>query len=316
MYRTRRPKAISLFAGCGGSDIGLLRAGFEIVWANEISEVASATYRDNLPGAHVEVGDVSTFAEFPEADLLVGCYPCQGYSQAGRRTQDAPVNFLYREFDRVLRTVRPRAFVVENVSGMSNASNRRLLNNQLVRYRLAGYRVKWRVLDAKNFGVPQTRRRLFMVGIRSDLRVDYSFPAPTHGPDAESVYLAQEAVLTGMPKWPVGEFCSERLHWYYLSRKRRADWGQPSPCIVAHWRHVPLHPMSPPLRRVHTDQWVFEHHGIARRLSFKECAALQGFPVDFVWAHGSVRRRFEMIGNAVPPPLFHAVVRALPPVWA
>jgi DNA (cytosine-5)-methyltransferase 1 len=121
--------------------------------------------------------------------------------------------------------------------------------------------------------------------------------------------------LHGLPRWPSGEFNEEDFHWYYLSRKRRMPWGKQSPCIVGHWRHVPLHPLSPPLRRIDTDHWKFARKGRARRLSYRECALLQGFPRTFRWQRGSVRERFQMIGNAVPPPMFAAVVRGLEPLW-
>jgi DNA (cytosine-5)-methyltransferase 1 len=127
--------------------------------------------------------------------------------------------------------------------------------------------------------------------------------------------ISQRDALKGLPHWPEGEFNDERFHWYYLSRNRRRPWGQPSPCIVGHWRHVPLHPMSPPLTRIHTDKWVFSREGRSRRLSYRECAALQGFPRRFTWKRGSVRERFQMIGNAVPPPLFKAVISGLKDLW-
>jgi DNA (cytosine-5)-methyltransferase 1 len=100
-----------------------------------------------------------------------------------------------------------------------------------------------------------------------------------------------------------------------LSRRRRYDWDEPSPCIVGQWRHVPLHPMSPPLKRIHTDKWEFEREGRARRLAYRECAAMQGFPDTFSWGHGAVRDKFQMIGNAVPPPLFAAVLSGLDNLW-
>lgn len=311
----RKPNAISLFSGCGGTDLALIRAGFQIRWSNDIWDVACATNRNNLGTANVAEGDIRRYNDFPDAELLVGCYPCQGYSQGGRRDPLEPVNFLYQEFDRVLRIVRPRAFVVENVSGMAYGQNRVLLANQLCRYRLAGYRVNWGVLDAKHFGLPQTRRRIFLVGIRSDIGEAYEFPKLQFGPDTGRRYRTQRDAIAGMPPWPEGEFCEEALHWYYLSRNRRHPWGQPSPCIVGHWRHVPLHPSSPPLRRINTDKWRFARRGRARRLSYKECAALQGFPPSFSWKEGSIRERFQMIGNAVPPPLFEAVLGALPKIW-
>lgn len=310
-----KPRAISLFSGCGGSDRAVQKCGFEIVWANDIWDVACETYRDNISKPKIEEGDIATFREFPPADLLVGCYPCQGYSQGGRRDPAEPINYLYRHFDRVLRAVRPKAFVVENVNGMAYGMNRTLLMNQVYRFRMAGYRVTWSVLDAKDFGVPQTRRRVFIVGIRSDIGVTYTFPSPTHGPGAGRPYVTQFDVIGGMPKWPEKEFNTEKFHWYYLSRNRRHTWRRPSPCIVGHWRHVPLHPLSPPLKRIDTDHWRFSHSGRARRLSYRECAVLQGFPETFRWQRGTVRDRFQMIGNAVPPPLFSAVVSGLRDLW-
>src|SRR5574337_627464 len=183
-----KPKAISLFSGCGGSDLAVQRCGFEIVFANDVWEVACKTYRDNIKRPKIRHGDISDFSEFPDADLLFGCYPCQGYSQGGKRKPGDPINYLYRQFDRVLRIVRPKAFVVENVNGMAFGGNRTLLMNQAYRYRTAGYRVAWSVLDAKDYGVPQTRKRIFIVGLRSDINATYQFPSPTHGPGAGRPY--------------------------------------------------------------------------------------------------------------------------------
>jgi len=314
-HKGKRRTAVSLFCGCGGSDEGLRQAGFDVVWANDSWELATATYADNLPDTRVETGDIASIRDFPSADLLVGCYPCQGYSQGGVRDALAGLNYLYRHFDRALRSVRPRAFVAENVNGMAFGENRSLLRNQLVRYRVAGYRVTWAILDAKDYGLPQTRRRVFIVGIRSDIGLAYSFPRPTHGPSANKPYASQREFIGGLPPWPEGEFCPEPLHWYYLSRNRRHTWSQPSPCIVAHWRHVPLHPSSPPLRKLGPDRWTLSRPGRARRLSYRECAVLQGFPRSFAFKHGRLRDVYRLIGNAVPPPLFCKVVEALPDIW-
>ncbi|HZQ17469.1 MAG TPA: DNA cytosine methyltransferase [Terriglobales bacterium] len=93
-----KPRAISLFSGCGGSDYALHDLGMNIVWANDIWDIACQTYRDNIPRPSIESGDISEFGNFPQAELLVGCYPCQGYSQGGKRDWDSTINFLYRQF--------------------------------------------------------------------------------------------------------------------------------------------------------------------------------------------------------------------------
>ena len=239
------PKAISLFSGCGGSDYALEKLGYNVVWANDIWQTACDTYQENLANPRIECGDIREIRKFPSADLQVGCYPCQGYTQGGKRNwKGDDRNYLYREFDRVLRLVLPKAFVVENVNGMVFGENQDLLNNQLTRYRIAGYRVKWAVLNAKDYGVAQNRQRVFLVGVRSDMDFEYEFPKPTHGPGTNKPYVSQRRAILLLPQWPEGEFNTEPFHWYYLSRKRRYTWGQPSPCIVGHWRHIPLHPSA------------------------------------------------------------------------
>jgi len=142
MRATKLPKkvtAVSLFSGCGGSDFALDKAGYKVAWANDVWDKACETHKDNLPNSKIECGDIKSFTSFPNADLLVGCYPCQGYTQGGKRDWDAPVNFLYREFDRVLKTIQPKAFIVENVIGMTFGANKERLKDQLHRYGKRGF---------------------------------------------------------------------------------------------------------------------------------------------------------------------------------
>lgn len=304
--------AISLFSGCGGSDLGLKSAGVETVWANEINESACRLYEEVVKRDVIEHGDVQDIDKFKKADILAGCYPCQGYSQGGRRNNEDGINFLYQEFDRALRQVRPVAFIVENVDGMRFSHNEPLLNNQLTRFRLAGYRVAWQVLQAMDYGLAQQRRRLFIVGIRSKERKTFEFPKPTHG--EEPGLLPRKTlkdVIWHLRKAPPGSYNDEPFHWYYLSRDRGRRWNQQAPCVVAHWRHLGLHPDSPRLQKVRTDKWKFVGDGFARRYSYLEAAALQGFPRPQAFVSGSVEQRVRAIGNAVPPPLFGAVAKSL-----
>lgn len=304
--------AVSLFAGCGGSDLGLQMAGIAPIWSNELNETASQLYVDVTGLSTIKTCDIRQIEKFPKADILAGCYPCQGYSQGGVRDDEASINFLYREFDRALRQIRPLAFIVENVDGMRFSHNKHLLDNQLVRFRSAGYRVSWAVLDAKDYGLAQQRRRLIMVGIRSSENIVYRFPRPTHGPQSSGKsYATMREVIWHLRDAPPGSYNEEPLHWYYLSRNRRHGWDQQAPCVVGHWRHVALHPDSPPLRKVGTDHWEFAAEGKARRFSYLECAALQGFPEPEAFRSQKVRDRFLAIGNAVPPPLFAAVAASL-----
>ena len=311
-----KAKAVSLFSGCGGSDAGLLKAGFEVVFANDISRYAKILYEANWPETDYQCKDIGEIRSFPAAELLVGCYPCQGFSQGGARVSDRRINYLYREFDRALRQIRPKAFIVENVSGMRRSDFRHLLRNQIIRFRMAGYRVTHDLLNAVNYGVAQERARIFIVGIRSDLGIRYCFPKPTHTQDGLKRFETIANALAGMPNWPEGEFFDDKFHWYYMSRNRRRDWSEPSKTIVSHPRHMPLHPISPELIRIHTDKWVWSSDAPRRRFSFREAARLQGFASNLVFSgEGTMREKYEAIGNAVPPPLFQAVVEALPEIW-
>jgi DNA (cytosine-5)-methyltransferase 1 len=314
------PTAVSLFTGCGGSDAGLTAAGFDVLMANDIAPYARDLYAANLPETDYKVGDVTEIAVFPKADLLVGCYPCQGFSVGGARDPDRKINYLYREFDRALRQIKPKAFIVENVSGMVRASNQHLLKNQLTRFRSAGYRVAHDVLDARLYGVPQERSRLFFVGIRSDLGTTYSFPKPSHSIDRDADLPECPTIrdaIGDLPLWPeLHEYDCQPFHWYYLSRNRWRDWHERARTVVANSRHTSLHPVSPPLDRIHTDAWKFRSDGPARRLSYRETARLQGFETGLKFPDtAGIRAKYQVIGNAVPPPLFNAVAAALPAIW-
>jgi DNA (cytosine-5)-methyltransferase 1 len=312
------PTAVSLFTGCGGSDAGLHSAGFNILMANDILPYARDTYLANLPETDYILNDITKVEHFPEADLLAGCYPCQGFSQGGVREPSRKINYLYLEFARALSQIKPKAFIVENVSGMVRANFRHLLDDQIKVFTEAGYRVKYQVLNAADYGVPQDRKRIILVGLRNELGVEYSFPEPTHGADRQNPYATIHGAIADLPEWPAGEFYSREFHWYYLSRDRRRDWHEPSKTIVSNPRHMPLHPLSPPLEKVEHNVWRFAHDGRARRFSCREALRLQGFPKDFNFpdtAPGNLDMRYKVAGNAVPPPLFEAVAKALPNVW-
>jgi len=305
-------KAVSLFSGCGGSDEGLHRLGVDIVLANDIMPYAKDVYLANLPSTDYKLCNVNTIKSFPKVDLLVGCYPCQGFSQGGKREADSKINYLYREFDRALRQIKPKAFVVENVSGMQRANNSQLFNNQLIRFRLAGYKVKYKMLNASDFGLAQSRKRLFIVGVRSDLDFEYSFPPPMYGTNLSNKPVTLKDAIGHMVLWPEGEYYDYDFHWYYLSRNRYRKWDQQSPTIVSSERHIGLHPVSPILIKKGSDKWRFENDSPARRFSYREAAILQGFDENIIFPEtGNRTQRYKVIGNAVPPPLFEEVCRSI-----
>ncbi len=311
-------QAVSLFSGCGGSDAGVIAAGFNVLMANDKLAYARDVYLANHAATDYVLGDVAKIKSFPNAQLLVGCYPCQGFSQGGVRNPNASINKLYLEFARALGAIQPKAFIVENVSGMVRRNFAHLLKDQFKVFTEAGYNVKAQVLNAVDYGVAQERKRIFIVGVRNDLGVEYQFPEPAHGEGKAQPHKTIQQAIGHMPQWPEGEYYAREFHWYYMSRNRRQDWHQASKTIVANPRHMPLHPISPALKKREHNVWEFETDAPARRFSYREAAQLQGFADGFVFPDtvaGSLDMRYKVAGNAVPPPLFEAVVRAIPPLW-
>lgn len=312
-------KAVSLFTGCGGSDAGLAAAGFDIVMANDILPYAKKVYLANHAETDYIVRSVAEIENFPKADLLAGCYPCQGFSQGGLRDPDHKYNTLYQEFARALRQIKPKAFIVENVSGMVRKNFAHLVEDQLKVFSEAGYKVKFAVLNAADFGVAQERRRILIVGIRDDIGLEYHFPAPTHGEGCANPKATIRDAIGHLPEWPeTEEFYARDFHWYYMSRDRRNGWDETSRTIVANPRHMPLHPISPKMVKVEHNVWKFENDSPARRFTYREAALLQGFDKEFKFPegeHASLDMKYKVAGNAVPPPLFHAVAKAIPLIW-
>ena len=309
--------AVSLFSGCGGSDTGVHRLGIDILMANDIIPYARDVYLANLPQTDYILKDVRKLESFPSADLLLGCYPCQGFSQGGLRRADNKLNFLYREFARALAQIKPKAFIVENVNGMLRTNYDHLLKDQVSTFSDIGYRVSYRVLNAADYGVPQLRKRIFIVGIRNDIGAEYTFPAPTHGTEGKPPHITIGEALRGMPDWPEGEYYDRPFHWYYLSRNRRQDWNEPAKTVVSNARHTPLHPISPVMEKVGADEWRFTEDRPARRFSYRECAVLQGFKKDLAFPeteNATLMNKYKVIGNAVPPALFEAVAAELMPL--
>lgn len=310
------PTAVSLFSGCGGSDAGIIAAGFDVLMANDILPYARDVYEANHPETNYVLKNIEDVKNFPKSDLLVGCYPCQGFSQGGVRDPSRKINLLYLEFARALKTIKPKAFIVENVSGMVRSNFQHLLKGQIKVFSELGYKVKAQILNAADFGVAQDRKRIFIVGIREDINSDYKFPMPTHGEGCKNERVTIREALKYMRHWPSeDEYYTHDFHWYYLSRDRRRGWSDVSKTIVANPRHMPLHPASPELVKVGPDEWRFSTDEPARRFSYREAARLQGFSSDFWFPdtdRGGLAMRYKVAGNAVPPPLFEAVVKALP----
>jgi DNA (cytosine-5)-methyltransferase 1 len=301
--------AVSLFSGCGGFDYGAFRAGVEIVWANDIDPHAAAAYQAVFPDVRFELDDIRNISQFPKADVLIGCYPCTGLSVAARRqwknsgTRNLDLvdgNFLYWSFLRALSQIKPRYFFVENVVGMITADNGWFFDEQIRRFRQQRYKVKYAQLDASDFGVAQTRRRVFIVGVRQDIRdFQYEFPRPTHGPEGTRPFKVLRDVIAVMSASSDDDYFDYPFHGHYLTRNRKRLWHERSYTIVANGHHVPLHPMGKPMKFIKKDTWQLQGKE-NRRLSWRECARIQGLLSKAI-PSGGLMDKYRVIGNAVPP---------------
>lgn len=335
-------RVLSLFSGCGGMDFGVEQAGGSVIFANDSSVDACATLQKYFSETEIAPGDIKKIDVFPDADVVVGGYPCQSFSMAGRRDPATDSrSSLYKQFMRVIKAVKPSYFVAENVSGLKQLQNGSFLEEQLAAFEQAGYRAFYQVINAKDYGVPQNRKRLFIVGVKKSLRQSFSFPLPTYGVNRKTTdnllpFSSHGEAIKDLPLWPEGEFY-ERPHdpeghfsWYFMSRNRKAAWDAPGYTVVANWRHVTLHPASPTMKLTWSnleDGWKqrwdfsdeFEHLlsdptrpklEEARRLSWRECARIQTFSSEFEPV-GSLESKFMQIGNAVPPQLAEALFQHL-----
>ena len=192
------PTVISTFAGCGGSSLGYKMAGFKELLAVEWDDNAVETFRLNFPDVPVYHGDIKKLSGKEcmglagigpdELDVLDGSPPCQGFSTAGKRRFDDPRNGLFGEFARLLGELRPRVFVMENVTGLVMGHMKQVYLMMMEEFRSKGYRCRGEILNAKYYGVPQSRERVIVIGVRGDLRIEPSHPRPQTRPlSVESV---------------------------------------------------------------------------------------------------------------------------------
>ena len=309
MPRRAFREILSIFSGCGGMDLGFEQAGYRIIWANDIDKPSSETYSKNFSIEPLRE-DIRKVKSFPSADIVIGGYPCQGFSLAGNRDAFDKRNYIYLEFARVLKAVQPKVFVAENVKGVivPFKSSLRALDLMQAEFRSCGYRVASRLLNAKDFGVPQDRERVFIVGVRNDLNMDYVFPKKTHGKPPLKPYATLKDAIGDLPEPKEGEYYDHTgFSSRYMSRNRIRRWDQVSFTIQASGRHAPLHPSCPPMRKIEQDVWEFTgEKSKYRRLSVRESARIQTFPDSFVF-RGSLNSKYVQIGNAVPPLLAKVV---------
>jgi DNA (cytosine-5)-methyltransferase 1 len=317
----KRPIVVSLFSGAGGLDLGFERAGFNVGWANEYDKTIWSTYEKNFSGSFlarksiVDVVQEEIFEVVGKGvDGLIGGPPCQSWSEAGAlRGIEDHRGQLFFEYIRLLSAIKPKFFVAENVSGILFDRHRAAFSEILRKFRDLGYIVATpRVVNANDFGVPQDRERVFIVGYHRDWRDQgFEFPECSYQKpvlrDALAGVVPTQAIATQMGRRSETEITNHEymlggFSSIFMSRQRVRTWDQPSFTIQAGARHAPLHPQAPKMEWVRKDEFRFveDSEDLYRRLSVRECARVQTFPDDFEFCYDRIEHGYKMIGNAVP----------------
>lgn len=349
-YDNKKFNLVSLFCGAGGLDLGFELAGlqaaigneealeafkdkesydkvrdksiFHTVFANDYFKEALETYKMNHQD-HVNVlnGDIRKVKEFPRANIVLGGFPCPGFSEAGPRLIDDERNFLYLQFIRCLIQSKPAVFVAENVKGMLTLGKGEVFKQIKEDFESVGYKVTHKLVNARDYGVPQLRERVFLVGIRNDIDFEYVFPDPTHGVGSDKLpFVTLEHAIGDLRQSP-GPLYKGSFSSIYMSRNRKKAWHEQSFTIQASGRQAPIHPDGIPMRKIGVDAWEFpEGEENNRRLSVREIKRIQTFPDWYEFYSGAeegfvknvhVDKMYKQIGNAVPVMLARAIARPI-----
>jgi len=317
-------QVVSLFSGAGGLDRGFEAAGFDVVFANDNDPSVWPTYERNflLPLDRRSIIDIPD-KDFPDADVVIGGPPCQSWSEAGanRGLADERGQLFY-EYIRALRAIRPKFFLAENVSGLLAPKHEKAFSQIVTAFAQPGYRIYTRLVNASDYGVPQDRERVILVGVRRDLRMEFEFPSPSvhrrtlrdaiFGLPAPKAVTSYSQVASDL-QLPNHEYIVDGYSPLYLSRNRVRTWDEPSFTIQASGRHAPLHPRAPRMEKLGTNRFRFVpgKERMYRRLSVRECARIQAFPDSFHLDYRRIADGYKLVGNAVPVELSRCLAQKL-----
>ena len=327
--------AISLFSGAGGMDLGFIRAGFEILWAIDIDKYACETYRTNI-GKHIICNSVHSIDpdSLPECDVIVGGPPCQGFSVAGKMDPNDPRSQLIWEYHKIVKAKRPPFFVMENVAALGKLERFRNIREALcLEYKKIGYNVQYKILNSKDYGVPQKRERFILIGTLGPAE-KIQFPVPL---DRE---ISAREALAGLESGHISNHAKIRMAKRPVMRKspyagmlfngpgRPINLDEPAPTLPATMggNRTPILDTRL-LNDPEAANWIVRHHAnisagrnfdssenevpaYLRRLTVREAAKIQGFPDDYVFC-GPQSQKFKQIGNAVPPSMAFHIARTL-----
>ncbi|TDQ11398.1 DNA cytosine methyltransferase [Pedobacter metabolipauper] len=328
-----KPKVISLFSGCGGLDLGFHQEGYETVWANDYDHWACETFKNYFGDNIIVEGDIEkidpyTDKSIPECDLVLGGFPCQDFSMIWKRPGlNGERGNLYKSFLRFVDAKKPKAFVAENVKGLLTANNKKAIQQIIEDFEniLPGYIVTPKLYNFAEYGVPQFRERVLIVGVRIDTGFNFMHPQPTHGPKGKTPYRTSGEAIQGAQN--------------ILLNNEHANIADKTRSLLSlipeggNFTSIPKdHPLyvkgmiSHVYRRLKLDEpsktviaaggggtWGY-HYPEPRPLTNRERARLQSFPDDFKF-EGSITEVRRQIGNAVPPSGVNAIAKSLLPLF-
>ena len=343
-------KIISLFSGCGGLDLGFKKAGFDIILANEYDKTIWDTYQLNHPSTHLIKGDIrklndeqlrqsldeliSGCSNKIEIDGIIGGPPCQSWSEAGAlRGINDERGKLFFEYIRILKYIQPKFFLAENVSGMLANRHEKAVNSILKMLDECGYDVNLTMLNAKDFGVAQDRKRVFYIGFRKDLSSGSASEAQfslcsqlgsTYKDENKLTLkdvifdLQDTAIAAGIKNKtnPASHVINNNEYYVggfspiFMSRNRVRSWDEQAFTVQASGRQCQLHPQAPKMEKdKHSTAYRFVagKENLYRRLTVREIARLQGFPDSFKFIYNNINDAYKMIGNAVPVNLAYEI---------
>ena len=323
-------RLLSLFSGCGGLDLGFEQAGFEIPVANEFDSSIWETFKVNHPRTKLIEEDIRNLpAEiFPyDIDGIIGGPPCQSWSEAGsQRGINDSRGKLFFDYIRILNDKKPKFFLAENVSGMLAGRHSDAVNYILELFKNCGYNVSITLVNAKNYGVAQERKRVFYIGFRKDLNINFHFPKGSTENNADKLTLRDviwDLQFSAIPA-AVGnshnvdavnnnEFFTGGFSTIFMSRNRVKSWDEQAFTVQASGRHCQLHPQAPKMEFFGKNdrRFVEGKENLYRRMTIREIARIQSFPDSFKLIYKNVDDAYKMIGNAVPVRLAYEIAMSI-----
>lgn len=318
----RKLKVVSLFCGCGGADLGLLggfkylgknykKLPYEIIHASDIDAKAMNTYRSNFTHPSY-VSDINTLSlKGTSADLVVGGFPCQPFSTVNPTKEPHKKEAqLFWEMARVIDEIKPKAFIAENVKGFYRLKKGYYFELACKKFESLGYDIYHSLINSSDYGIPQKRERIFIIGIKKGLGLNFIFPKTTHGPEVglKNKVILKEVVKSLWPDDPKYFFSKRAVEGVKrakpnMKRALAQDLNEQCLTITSHLAKVSLNSRDPVLL-------VDPEKELYRRFSPKEAAGIQSFPENFIFS-GSEADAYRQIGNAIPPVVMWSIAKQL-----